>query len=298
MFELLRSPWEARFNQLLDSAERSLVLCSPYIGRRPCERVRARLSREGGRPLEWTVLTDLSRDNMLSGSVDVAALADLATAAPQGTVRFLPSLHAKVYIADESCAIITSGNLTASGLSRNFEYGVACTTPDAVRAIKQDILGYAALGSSIDAARLRLFAQVVDELRQARQALEHQARAESRHEFDQRVREMDAELLGVRVAGRTAHAIFADTILHLLGRGPATTVELNEMIRGIHPDLCDDSVDRVIQGQHFGKKWKHGVRTAQVYLRRRGNIQLRDGYWHLVEGSTSGDGHLSQEGKP
>ena len=60
------------------------------------------------------------------------------------------------------------------------------------------------------------------------------------------------------------------------------TVEINRAIKRIHPDLCDDTIDRVIDGQHFGKKWKHGVRTAQVFLRRRGDIQREGGKWQLT----------------
>jgi len=60
-----------------------------------------------------------------------------------------------------------------------------------------------------------------------------------------------------------------------------STDELNPLIQKIHPDLCDDSVDRVIDGRHFGKKWKHAVRTAQQYLKRTGQIELREGLWHL-----------------
>jgi hypothetical protein len=53
-------------------------------------------------------------------------------------------------------------------------------------------------------------------------------------------------------------------------------------VQAIHPDLCDDSIDRVIDGEHFGKKWKHQVRSAQSYLKRIGSVQLRDGKWRLV----------------
>ena len=45
-------------------------------------------------------------------------------------------------------------------------------------------------------------------------------------------------------------------------------------VAAIHPDLCDDSVDRVINGIHFGKKWKHAVRTAQQSLKNKGTIVL------------------------
>jgi phosphatidylserine/phosphatidylglycerophosphate/cardiolipin synthase-like enzyme len=228
-----------------------------------------------------SVVTDLSRDNMLCGATDVSALADIVRAWPATTVRFLPSLHAKVYVADERRAIVTSGNMTDAGLLRNFEYGVLFDDGDTVRAIKNDVLQYASLGSPIDQAQLEAFVVVVGELREMQKAAERSVRATIRREFDRRLREVDDDLLRVRAAGRTAHAIFADTILHLLRKRPMSTLEINQAVQRIHPDLCDDSVDRVINGQHFGKKWKHGVRTAQVFLRRRGDIRLEDGLWQL-----------------
>jgi phosphatidylserine/phosphatidylglycerophosphate/cardiolipin synthase-like enzyme len=220
---------------------------------------------------------------MLSGSNDVGAIFDLVQAIPQTTVRFLPSLHAKVYIADEHRAIVTSGNFTDSGLRRNFEYGVQITAPNAVRKIRDDIVSYANLGSPIDSVQLGAFATVVAELRGIRDAADRNIRLRLRREFDARLRDVDDRILSVRTSGRTAHAIFADAILHVLRHGPRRTTEIHDAIQRIHPDLCDDSVDRVIDGQHFGKKWKHGVRTAQVSLRRRGEITLQDGLWHLVE---------------
>jgi hypothetical protein len=244
--------------------------------------VLARLAELASPSFQLTVLTDLSRDNILSGATDVSALADIAKIWPTVAIRFLPSLHAKVYIADNKCAIVTSGNLTDNGLYRNLEYGVLFADANEVRTITNDVLEYAALGSSIDKPQLDAFAAVIGELREMRQAAERSLRTKIRREFDRRLREVDDDIIRVRVAGRTAHAIFADTMLHLLKKRPMKTVEINEAIQRIHPDLCDDSIDRVIDGQHFGKKWKHGVRTAQVFLRRRGDIRVEDKLWRLT----------------
>jgi len=77
------------------------------------------------------------------------------------------------------------------------------------------------------------------------------------------------------------HTVFAQTILYLLGTlGPLTTVQLHARIAGIHPDLCDNTVDRVIDGKRFGKKWKHAVRTAQQQLKKRGVIALEEDRWY------------------
>lgn len=198
------------------------------------------------------------------------------------TVRFLPSLHAKVYIADERNAVVTSANLTDAGLSRNLEYGIVFKEPDTVNAIKQDILEYSALGSLIDLAFLDSLAIAAAELREMRQAAERTIRSTLRQGFERKLRAADDEILRARTAGRSAHAIFSEAIIYLLRAGPMTTVQIHERVRRIHPDLCDDSVDRVIDGRHFGKKWKHSVRTAQAHLRERGAITLSEGRWRLV----------------
>lgn len=282
MTQLLRSPWTSRFEELVSCANRSLILCAPYIGRGPCARVISRIHSGVHESFQLTVLTDLSRDNILSGATDVGALADVVQAYPGTAVRFLPSLHAKVYVADELQAIITSGNLTDSGLLRNFEYGVVFSDNETVRAIRDDVLQYASLGSPISHEQLLLFSRIAEELREMRKTAETSIRRNIRNEFERRLCEADAEILQVRAAGRTAHAIFADAIMHLLRKGPLTTQEMHQAIKHIHPDLCDDTIDRVIDGRHFGKKWKHGVRTAQVFLRRRGDIYLDEGVWRLA----------------
>jgi phosphatidylserine/phosphatidylglycerophosphate/cardiolipin synthase-like enzyme len=282
MIELLKSPWTQTFEKLIAEAERSLILCAPYVARGPCDRVIAHVGTRSSSPFALAVITDLSRDNLISGATDAAAIARLVRSVPATTVHFLPSLHAKVYIADDRSAVVTSANLTDSGLSRNREYGILFEDCDMVHSVKQDILEYAALGSSIDLAFLDSVAAAAAELREMRQAAERTVRTTLRQEFEQRLRDADDEILRARIAGRTAHAIFSETILHLLRSGPMTTVQIHDGIRHIHPDLCDDAVDRVIDGRHFGKKWKHSVRTAQVYLRRRGDIALVDNRWQLT----------------
>jgi PLD-like domain len=244
--------------------------------------VKERVAVAGSAEFQLSILTDLSRDNILSGATDVAALAGVLKSWPKTEIRFLPSLHAKVYVADESCAVVTSGNFTDAGLSRNFEYGILFDDRDTVLAIKSDVLQYAGLGSLIDQIGLDALAAAVAELRDMQKAAERSLRAKMRRELNHKLRDIDDELLRARAAGRTAHAIFADAIRQLLRKRPMATPEINGAIQRIHPDLCDDSIDRVINGEHFGKKWKHAVRTAQVFLRRRAEISLEGGLWRLT----------------
>lgn len=82
---------------------------------------------------------------------------------------------------------------------------------------------------------------------------------------------------------KTINGIFSDTILYLLKKKcPLNTKEINPLIQSIHPDICDDSIDRVIKGQHFGKKWKHLVRSAQQSLKNKDLIVLKNNKWSLI----------------
>lgn len=79
------------------------------------------------------------------------------------------------------------------------------------------------------------------------------------------------------------HAVFVKTIMFLLEKhGPLSTEQLHPLIEQIHPDLCDNTVDRVIDGKSFGKKWKHAVRTAQQHLKKQQLIALVGDKWQLV----------------
>jgi hypothetical protein len=79
------------------------------------------------------------------------------------------------------------------------------------------------------------------------------------------------------------HTVFAKTILYLLTHyGPLSTDQLHPKIKAINPDLCDDTIDRVIDGKSFGKKWKHAVRSAQQQLKKRGLVKLEGEHWRLT----------------
>lgn len=282
MIEFLRSPWAEYFDSLIDQARSSLVISSPYIGREPCRRILAiKSSPTDTNQLSVLLLTDLSPDTLLSGATDAFAIYDMATTVSRMEIRFLPSIHAKVYVADEKVAVVTSANMTVGGLLRNFEYGVRVDEGNLVRKIKGDVTDYAQLGTKIETANLKLLAEISSELKDIRAKAEKSIKSRLRLEFRSRLRRFEEQIIRTRAAGRAPHAIFADAILYLLAGQPMSTDELHPLIQKIHPDLCDDSVDRVIDGRHFGKKWKHAVRTAQQYLKRTGQIELREGLWHL-----------------
>jgi phosphatidylserine/phosphatidylglycerophosphate/cardiolipin synthase-like enzyme len=283
MVEHLISPWIERFAALLKAASSSLVICSPFIGRRPCTRIATTVRDGGHAEISVFVLTDLSRDTMLSGATDVRGLIELSEALPQTEIRFLPKVHAKACIADERLAVVTSGNLTDSGLTTNLEYGLCLSEPNAVRKVRSDILQYGSLGSRVDVSQLRVFETIIADLRETSVRAERSLRARLRDEFDRKLRAADEEILRVRAEALSAHAAFADTILYVLSKGPKTTPAIYSEIEKIHPDLCDDSIKLVIRGEPWSQvKWHHRVRHAQLFLKRQGRIRRDGDKWRLV----------------
>lgn len=290
--ELLTSPWASVFYRLAEQTQHELLIASPFLGAAPIDRL-SRILADPGRAStpRLHLLTNLSVDSLLSGSLDVAALCRLAERVAMSRITYLPSLHAKVYVFDLNSAIITSGNLTQGGLAINREYGVILRDHDLVRSVRDDVLRYAALGSDVNADALAAVADAVGRAAVVRQQVDQGVSEALRSLLRQRTEEAEVELLKARAQGKTTHGIFCDTILYLLAeRGPLTTRELHPLVQRIHPDVCDDSLDRVIGDVHFGKKWKHYVRISQVGLRRRGLIARQDdGRWALADAGAAAE---------
>ena len=53
---------------------------------------------------------------------------------------------------------------------------------------------------------------------------------------------------------------------------PRPTTTIASAVKQLLPDLCDDYEELLINGQRFGKAWKHRVRNAQQYLKHAGRI--------------------------
>jgi hypothetical protein len=285
MVEPISSPFQDAFDAFSQSVSTSCLLCSPYVTQPP---VRALVQSLQERGLQDTahihLLTDISLPNLVQGSTDIEALLYLRENVTNTRISYLPRIHAKVYIADERVAVVGSANWTTGGAVRNYEYGLRVDDPALVKRIHADISGYALLGGEATTQALRILRDQVAPLREvareSRAALNRTLMA-ALHEQQQ---EAENNLIRIRVEGRSVNAVFSDTILYLLKRGPMTTTQLNDHIRQIHPDLCDDAVDRVIDGVHYGKKWKHGVRGAQVTLARGHLIgySKADRLWRLT----------------
>ena len=283
--KLLASPWVDVFECFGRSIRSHALLVAPFISKEPLDRLSALLD-PNNRP-EVDILTNLAVDSVLQGSTDVKAIASFCSDNPFTTVRHLPGLHAKAYVADDHLAIITSGNLTTSSLNRNYEYGVQITDSQIVKQVSQDLQDYGTLGSEVPIEALEQIAGISETLRASYDETLRAARVDVRNEFDRQLEIAQESLRQIRARpGETTHSIFARTILYILRDNSMTTRQIHSSLEGIHPDLCDNTVDRVINGVNFGRKWKHMARNAQVFLRRKGLIKLDDRKWHLAQESS------------
>jgi hypothetical protein len=277
---LLSTDWKDALAELVAGARSHLMISSPYVtgdgvafimgNRDPCLN-------------SVTFVTDLSPANICDGATDPNALASLMSGVPNVILRHLPRLHAKVYVSDARCAIITSANLTIGGLQRNYEYGVKIPDPTVVASIFQDISRYSELGALVGQDSLRIYCDIADRLRATYQRQRNSVTRSLRSEFEKQLAAAQDQLLRLRLAEGPMHTVFAKTIVYLLARyGALSTEQLHPRIKAIHPDLCDDTVDRVIDGKSYGKKWKHAVRSAQQQLKKRGVVILEDERWTLT----------------
>ena len=282
--QVLTSPWASALYDLVQSAEERLLIASPFLSNGPLARVVGILrAKSPTANIQVEMLTNLAVDNLLSGVLDIVALRDMVLSLPGTTVTYLPGLHAKVYVADARTAIISSGNLTVAGMTTNYEYGVLLRDPLLIEKVRDDLTRYGSLGNKVSLETLEVLVQATQDLKAVRQRAERSINVRLRKEFEEHTEQAKLELLRARAQGKTTHGIFTDTVLYLLEqKGPLTTSELHPLVKQIHPDMCDDSIDRVIGDVHFGKRWKHYVRNSQLALRRRGIIKRDGKYWFLV----------------
>lgn len=272
MIEPITSPFADTFIEFGRSINRSCFLCSPYMTLAPVRAlVKSFQERQIEDRVQVRVLTDISLPNIIEGATDIGALVYLHDHLPNVQVTYLPRVHAKVFLADDSFAIVGSANFTDGGAFRNYEYGLGVREASLVQQIGQDIRRYASLGGEATPQRLKELEQQVLPLREAAREAKKAWERAAVAALGQQERAVEDSLIRIRVEGRSVNAIFSDTLLYLLGRGPLRTTELNAEIQHIHPDLCGEA-DRVIDGVHYGKKWKHQVRGAQVSLERQGRI--------------------------
>lgn len=132
MVQVLNTPFHDKFFTLVDSSKRNIKLCSPFIKSEIVDKI-YKIKNSNCR---ISVITNINLMSMYKKSCDVTALSTILQNGD--SVYNYQKLHAKIYIFDGKKAVITSANLTTSGLKRNFEYGVLIDELQLVSSICED----------------------------------------------------------------------------------------------------------------------------------------------------------------
>jgi hypothetical protein len=130
--EILTTPWKKDFLDLVKQSNKSIKITSPFVKNDICtELINA---KSGTSKVE--LITSFKLMSIYSGSLDISAIENIID--NNGTVKNFPKLHSKIYLFDDTKAIITSGNLTYGGLVKNFEYGIYLDETLIVKTIVED----------------------------------------------------------------------------------------------------------------------------------------------------------------
>ena len=262
------------------SARHSVLVVAPFI---KCEEAAwfCNLLHPG---VEVTTLANIDADAVSGAFLDLEALRCLAEASPSAKLFALSNLHAKVFVADDKAAIVTSGNLTRSALDSNLEYGVLFNESGIVNQIRNDFLCFSRLGSALDLESLAKLVPLETELRQARAEMFSEPTSGTRRRFNQVLRQAKPAFAATQVGDRSAYAVFGEAIQFVLARGPQSTKAIQEEVSQLLPALCDESEVFFIKGEPYGKAWKRRFRHTQLNLKRNGIVTYHAGtkLWGLI----------------
>ena len=267
-YSLLGNPWHNTFRKFISETRKELTISSPFVNRGGIELLNNFLSNKS---IQINLITNISYSNVLNDITQPEAIMQLYNKFDTNLYS-LGSLHAKVFIADEKQVIVTSANLTSGGIYNNFEYGVLIDDHTVAKEIKNDVLEYASLGNLIDIKLLKRICEESKNIIKIKKKKEYENEASGLAKLLKQSKEnFQVEVIQNQLnKGKSINAIFSETILYLLKiKGELTTKELNNRVEQVHPDMCDDTIHRIIDGQDFGKKWKHLVRNAQQSLKNK-----------------------------
>jgi len=146
MIRFIQPPWENYFLTKVRESESSIFLISPYIKCSVAALISAVLQTKQNSNLSIKILTRIDIHDINEGASDLEAYEQLLQLSEHKgkelSMKYISNLHAKVYIFDNKSAIVTSSNLTPSGMKSNIEYGVEILNPYYIQQIRSEMNEY------------------------------------------------------------------------------------------------------------------------------------------------------------
>lgn len=130
--EIVKTPWDEKLRSLVGDTRSNLRVMSPYVKEGAVKQVLEALP-EGTR---MRLVSSFNTARFHRAVSDTQAFRRVIERG--GKVRNYQRLHSKVYLFDDTCAVVTSGNLTVAGLTTNYEYGVLIREEAALKQMAAD----------------------------------------------------------------------------------------------------------------------------------------------------------------
>lgn len=140
--ETVRSPWGETLARLAADCTTRVRVMSPFVKSDALDFFLAALSPK----VQVHFVSRIVIGHFHRGVSDLVAFRTLLQR--KASVFNAHRLHAKIYLFDEESAVVTSGNLTMSGLEHNYEYGLLLREKSLVQQIVTD---FEELGTDSDA---------------------------------------------------------------------------------------------------------------------------------------------------
>jgi len=182
MVDAISHSWATAIASLVNEAGNCVRICSPYVGKEPCEYLAELVPLENRQEIKLELLTNLSYENMISRSTDVRGLLTLHDSFPNSDIRFLPHLHAKIY-SSQTAAIVTSANFTRSGFHRNLEYGFVVRESQLAAKVFDDAKEFHSIGTPVSRDELQVFDLIVEEMSELQRDMQKSVRLQVRKAF-------------------------------------------------------------------------------------------------------------------
>lgn len=162
MNRVLDPGWSAALDDMVRSTRRELLVVAPYYSADVIRRILL-----CNRNTVKRFLLALNDYEAAASYQSISALQALIRS--KGTiVRTIENLHAKVIISDRRRAIVTSSNLTTTGLEDNIEYGLEVDEPKMMHDLVDSLEYYWKLGKNLTADELKRFQRQLPSFRPPR----------------------------------------------------------------------------------------------------------------------------------
>lgn len=118
MVKILNGAFYDEFMNLVEGSNNEIKLCAPFIK----TGIINDIFKYKKRNVNIKAVTNVKLMSFYRKVLDIDALSKIIIS--DGELYNYPTLHAKIYIFDDNRLIITSANLTETGLKKNKEYGI------------------------------------------------------------------------------------------------------------------------------------------------------------------------------